>query len=179
MSKSKIYTRSGDAGTTSLIGGMRVKKNSPRIEAYGTIDELIASLGVLRSLSIDDLSKESILRIQKQLFKIGASLANPLINNAQGDDKEIEFLESEIDRIEIYLPPLKNFIIPGGHPVSAQCNMARTVCRRAERKIIEIPIEDSTFQWNIKYINRLSDYLFILSRHFSNYFNLFDYVLDT
>ena len=171
---SKIYTRTGDVGKTSLIGGKRVQKEDPRLEAYGTIDELSASLGILRSFPIDALSIENIIRIQKHLFIISAELAidspispdnNPLIH-----EKETLFLESEIDRMEENFTKLKYFIIPGGHPVSAQCNMSRTICRRAERRICSI-INDFSISKNIiVYINRLSDYLFILGRFFANSF---------
>ena len=168
--KSKIYTKTGDTGLTSLIGGKRVKKCDLKVEAYGTIDELIAILGVLRSYPTDEISQESIIRIQKELFTIGSCLAsiNPIYNEL--NDSEIYFLESEIDRITDKLPPIKNFVIPGGNIISAQCNLARTICRRAERKMCEISSKNPIEKEILMYINRLSDYLFVLARHFSKYF---------
>ena len=168
MSSGKIYTKTGDSGTTGIIGGKRVEKHNPRLEAYGTIDELCASLGVLLSYPIDDTSKESIIRIQKHLFVISSCLATESSetteNHYKHNEKETEFLESEIDRMEKSLPHLKSFIVPGGHLASAQCNLARTVCRRAERRICAF-FSDSYLENNIiSYINRLSDYLFVLAR---------------
>ena len=172
--KSKIYTRTGDLGTTSLIGGKRIEKNHQRLEAYGTIDELNACLGILRSYPVDETSNNSIIRIQQQLFRIGASLATELTENkniAQKDiDDEIKFLETEIDRMDNILPDMKNFIIPGGHIISAQCNLTRTVCRRAERKINSLRTEIFIENWILQYINRLSDFLFVLTRFFSKNF---------
>jgi cob(I)alamin adenosyltransferase len=174
MTKSKVYTRTGDTGMTSLIGNKRVEKNHPRLEAYGTIDELNACLGVLRSYPIDEISSENIIRIQKQLFVIGSHLATEKSENDKNYEntanEEIAFLELEMDRMDNELPPLKSFIIPGGHIVAAQCNMARTVCRRAERKIIALSVDNFVETWILQYINRLSDYFFILTRFFSKKF---------
>jgi cob(I)alamin adenosyltransferase len=174
MSKSKIYTRTGDTGMTSLIGNNRVEKSHPRLEAYGTIDELNACLGILRSYPIDEISNANIIRIQKQLFVIGAHLATETSNNdkyhSNNADEEIKFLETEMDKIDDDWPPLKSFVIPGGNIVSAQCNNARTVCRRAERRINALFVDNFVEGWILQYINRLSDYLFVLARYFSKKF---------
>ena len=168
--KSKIYTKTGDTGETSLIGGKRVLKCNPRVEAYGTVDELIAVLGVLRSYPIDENSQENILRIQKQLFVVGSCLATLNPDHNKLNKEEINFLESEIDSITDNLQPIKDFIIPGGHFISAQCNFARTICRRVERKICEISSKIPVEKEILVYINRLSDYLFVLARFFSKKF---------
>ena len=178
MSRGKIYTRKGDKGTTGLIGGKRVEKDNPRIEAYGTLDELCASLGILRSSPLDDISKQNIFRIQKFLFIIGASLASETSENTQSNlqnyETETGFLETEIDRMEKLLPKLNNFLIPGDNPIEAQCNMARTICRRAERRICAVVSENSIEKPIIAYINRLSDFLFVLGRFLSNIENKFN-----
>ena len=174
MNKSKIYTRTGDSGTTALIGGRRIEKSHPRLEAYGTIDELNACLGVLRSYPVDEKSKDNIIRIQKLLFVIGSSLATELTDKEnigqKNVDDEIKFLETEIDKMNNILPQMKNFIIPGGNIISAQCNLTRTVCRRAERKINSLRTEIFIENWILQYINRLSDFLFVLTRFFSKNF---------
>jgi cob(I)alamin adenosyltransferase len=170
----KIYTRTGDIGSTALIGGKRVKKSHQRIEAYGTIDELNACFGVLRSYIVDETSHQNIIRIQKQLFVIGAHLATELTGNeifAQEEfEDEIKFLETEIYTMEINLTPMKHFVLPGGHIVSGQCNLVRTICRRAERRINALAHVCFIENWILRYINRLSDYLFVLSRFFSKKF---------
>jgi cob(I)alamin adenosyltransferase len=177
MKKSQVYTKTGDKGHTSLIGGTRVEKHHFRLEAYGTVDELNAHIGVIRSYEIDQSSIEALVRIQNQLFTIGSYLAtdesvSDLRKRLKTDDQEIEFMESEMDRLENALPPLRNFVLPGGHPALAHCHVARTVCRRAERRVNAMAAEVIVDEWVIRYLNRLSDYLFVLSRHLSNYFKV-------
>lgn len=165
----KIYTRTGDDGTTGLIGGSRVKKHNIRLEAYGTIDELNSYIGLIRSMQTD-LPTDKILEIiQNKLFVIGANLATDesisLIKKQLPCQKtDIELLENEMDEMNTSLPELRNFILPGGCQASSFCHVARTVCRRAERHIVELS-ENKEVDLNlIKFINRLSDYLFVLSR---------------
>ena len=163
----KIYTKKGDKGMTSLFGGMKLSKADIRIEAYGTVDELNSFIGIIISEINDDKSEKDLLRIQKRLFDLGAILAtNPnkpeLIQKF--DDKEITFLELSIDSMEKDLEPLKNFILPSGSKLIAFTHVARTICRRAERRIVAIPDSEKTYDVLLKYINRLSDYLFVLSR---------------
>ena len=162
----KIYTKKGDTGMTSLFGGKKILKSDIRIEAYGTVDELNSYLGIVPALCKNENIQNKVLRIQKTLFKIGAILAtNPdkpeLI--MPFDTEETELLEKSIDKMEEELPPLKNFILPSGSLLISHIHVARTICRRAERRIVAI--DDSTqFHDLIKYINRLSDYLFVLAR---------------
>ncbi len=165
----KIYTKTGDDGTTGLVGGSRVKKFDVRLDAYGTVDELNAAIGLLRAYRIDEEIKDLLVKIQNKLFNIGSRLAS--------DDKGAEFtanlaitvehtkvLEDAIDRYQAELPELDHFILPGGEPAVAQCHVARTVCRRAERRILEFAEKASVQSETVKYINRLSDLLFVLSR---------------
>jgi len=165
----KIYTRTGDDGTTGLIGGSRVKKHNIRLEAYGTIDELNSYIGLIRSMQTD-LPIDKILEIiQNKLFVIGANLATDesisLIKKQLPCQKtDIELLENEMDEMNSSLPELRNFILPGGCQASSFCHVARTVCRRAERHIVELSENKEVDSNLIKFINRLSDYLFVLSR---------------
>jgi len=165
----KIYTRTGDDGTTGLIGGSRVKKHNIRLEAYGTIDELNSYIGLIRSMQTD-LPTDKILEIiQNKLFVIGANLATDesisLIKRQLPCQKaDIELLENEMDEMNTSLPELRNFILPGGCQASSFCHVARTVCRRAERHIVELSENKEVDSNLIKFINRLSDYLFVLSR---------------
>jgi cob(I)alamin adenosyltransferase len=161
----KIYTKTGDTGETSLVGGTRVSKSNAQIEAYGTVDELNSSLGVIASL--DSHYTDFIKSIQHKLFNIGSVLA------AEGDLEfelpdielaDITVLENEIDRLNTSLPRLKNFILPGGSILSAHTHVSRCICRRAERRVVILG--DTKYNTHIKYLNRLSDYLFILSREF-------------
>lgn len=177
MGKSQVYTKTGDKGFTSLIGGTRVQKHHYRLEAYGTVDELNAHIGMIRSCDVDKKSIESLCRIQNQLFTVGSYLAtdetaSDLRTRLKTDEKEIEFLEQEMDFMEEALPPLRNFVLPGGHTALAQCHVARTVCRRAERRVNAMAVEVEVDEWIIRYLNRLSDYLFVFSRYLSNYFNI-------
>ena len=165
MGKSKIYTRKGDEGFTSLVGGKRVSKASPRIDAYGTVDELNSFIACLLETINDREDKEFLLRIQSNLFTLGSYLASePGGLACLISEEEIALLEAAIDRIDAVLPPLNRFILPGGCPGSAWSNVCRTVCRRAERCMFKINKSGSVDTKALKYINRLSDYFFLLSR---------------
>lgn len=165
----KIYTKTGDEGFTSLYGGKRVTKNHARIEAYGTIDELNSFMGLLRDQPIATNFKEVLLEVQHKLFIIGAIMATPNDKSKKLNYQTLKpeatlYLESKIDSLEEQLQPLTHFILPGGHPVVSYCHVARSVCRRAERLAYELnhfePLEAEV----LKYLNRLSDYLFVLAR---------------
>ncbi len=166
----KIYTRGGDEGHTSFFGGERVAKNHPRIEAYGTVDELNSVLGVSRVANPASSLDEQLISIQRDLFEIGAALASP---NSDGRfdgpaPERVERLESSIDTMESSLAPLRAFILPGGSPQSAALHHARTVCRRAERRVLNIGDESPPTRASIVYLNRLSDFLFVAAR-FANH----------
>lgn len=164
----KIYTKSGDKGNTSLIGGKRVAKDEIQIEAYGTIDELNSNLGLLRDYCVLKRDKSFILDIQENLFIIGSLLAIDYSNNQKEHinfSKEKNYtIEKEIDRISLTLPVMTNFVIPGGHVTVSTCHISRSVCRRAERNCIQFNKENQLNENILIYLNRLSDYLFILSR---------------
>jgi cob(I)alamin adenosyltransferase len=164
----KIYTRTGDTGETSLFSGDRARKNDPRVDAYGEVDELNAWLGLARASSLDATLSAEIVSIQRDLFALGAQLADPgdklapRVSKAVIGDDHILRLEQLIDRFEEQLPPLRRFILAGGTPAGAALHVARTVCRRAERRIVGLdpPIDPVL----IRYVNRLSDLLFVLAR---------------
>ncbi len=163
----KIYTKKGDSGNTSLYGGQQVSKTSSRIAAYGTVDELNSVLGMVISQQPSTKTLGYLNTVQEQLFVLGADLATPIskevrINRISED--EISFLEQTIDEMEEELPPLKNFILPGGTKAGAAIHFARTVCRRAERKAVECSTEEELSDQSIIYLNRLSDFLFVLGR---------------
>ncbi|MBN1299811.1 MAG: cob(I)yrinic acid a,c-diamide adenosyltransferase [Melioribacteraceae bacterium] len=164
----KIYTKTGDDGSTALFRGGRVLKDNLRIEAYGTVDELNAALGVANCFIIDKNIKEMILRIQNHLFIIGADLATVSENKESAvrtSSGMVNFLEQSIDTIDTTLPELKNFIIPGGTSGASHLHLARTICRRAERKVVNL-VQTGDIEKNILiYLNRLSDLLFVLSRY--------------
>jgi cob(I)alamin adenosyltransferase len=163
----KIYTKTGDAGETSLFGGKRLPKHHLRIETYGTVDELNAFLGLLRDGLSREEGREWLQIIQNRLFTVGANLASdPEKPLATPDlfESDIELLEKAIDQMESELPPLKNFILPGGHPLVSQAHVARTVCRRAERLASALGSEESVDPLILRYLNRLSDFLFVFSR---------------
>lgn len=169
----KIYTKTGDKGMTSLVGGKRVPKNSARLESYGTIDELNSYLGMIRSFPIDPVITEELVEIQSRLFDIGGNLAtDPEDLNVKirlgVKEQDIELLEKAIDRMDAEVPPMKFFVLPGGDQVVSFCHIARTVCRRAERRILDLSTEAEVDELVLKYVNRLSDYLFILSRKLTN-----------
>lgn len=166
--KSRLYTRTGDDGTTSLAGGSRAAKNDPRLEAYGTVDELNSWLGLLAAApSLSAARRSQLLGIQNRLFDIGAILATEPSSSWQPaplPDEAIDRLEQAIDEIDGNLPPLRQFILPGGHPAAAHAHIARTVARRAERRIISMSESAEVPPNVLRYINRLSDYLFALAR---------------
>ena len=167
----KIYTFTGDDGTTSLSGGRRVPKHSIRVEAYGSVDELIAWFGLLRDLKENLQRRELLIYIQSQLMKCAAALAYDLENadskKILPDSDCISAIEKEIDRMEETLPPLKNFILPGGNIIVSYCHIARCVCRRAERAVLRLNKAEESPEIVNKFLNRLSDYLFVLSRKIS------------
>ena len=159
-----IYTRTGDAGDTSLLGGARVSKDDPRIEAYGTVDELSSCIGVARAAWPSGPIDAELARVQNDLFDIGAQLAAPGLDRFRGaDPSRIGELEHAIDAMESELAPLTNFILPGGTAAAAQLHVARTVCRRAERRVISL--HDDSAQQAVVYLNRLSDYLVVAARY--------------
>lgn len=171
----KIYTRKGDSGTTQLIGGTRVPKHHQRIEAYGTIDELNSWMGVVRDHITNEKMRETLKEIQDRLFTIGSHLAtDPLKGKMKLPDltaNDVEYLEKEIDRITDGLPELKHFILPGGHPANSFAHLARCVCRRAERLVTHLHETEPVEPLILTYLNRLSDYLFVMSRQISKDFN--------
>ncbi len=176
MKKYKIYTKSGDLGKTSLLGGSRVDKFHPRVEAYGTLDELVSFLGYLRDHLEETEYIKNITRIQNNLLRIASMVAvidkkweNKL---AKVNEKEVEFIEQWIDQLESSLPPLTSFVIPGGHKVVSLCHIVRTICRRAERNILIVNQSENLDPIIIKYVNRLSDLFFVLARRFSFDFNI-------
>ena len=166
--KSRLYTRTGDQGTTSLVGGTRAPKDSPRLEAYGTVDELNSWLGLLAaSDALSDGRRADLRRIQNRLFDIGAALATEPESAWQPQlpgTEAVEEIERLIDSVDSRLPQLREFILPGGHPDAARANIARTVARRAERRIVSLSAEVPVDPFILRYINRLSDFLFALAR---------------
>jgi cob(I)alamin adenosyltransferase len=164
----KIYTKTGDAGTTSLFGGKRVPKHHLRIETYGTVDELNCLIGLVADQEVNKNRLDLLRGIQSTLFTLGSHLAaEPGKKHAylpQLNDSMPEPLEAEIDAMDAQLPPLKNFILPGGHPSVSYCHLARTVCRRAERLVVALSEVEEINPIIIKYLNRLSDYFFVLAR---------------
>jgi cob(I)alamin adenosyltransferase len=167
----KIYTKQGDKGSTSLFGGQKVSKASARIDAYGTTDELNSLLGVVLSHPISGKGKAWLLDIQNQLFVLGADLATPVSKDTRIERlpmRNVEFLELAIDEMDEQLPPLKSFILPGGTLAAAQLHLARTVCRRAERLVVQCSQSEEISETVIRYLNRLSDFLFVLAR-FENF----------
>lgn len=168
----KIYTKKGDKGKTSLLGGARVSKHHIRIEAYGTVDELNSYLGLLRDTVNDRDLNEKFLKIQDRLFTLGSELAmepgKTKIKIPHLEDSDIEFLEHEIDEMDKKLEPLRAFVLPGGHVAVSHCHVARCICRRAERRCTELAERDNVSPLIIQYLNRLSDYLFTLSRFLSS-----------
>ncbi len=164
----KIYTKTGDTGSTSLVGGTRLSKAHMRIEAYGTVDELNACIGLLRDQPVNEHRRHELKEIQDRLFTIGSHLAaeNSMTFSKLPDlhESDSELLEKLMDQMDADLPPLRAFVLPGGHPSVSFGHVARTVCRRAERTIIYLHEHEPVEAILIKYINRLSDYLFVLCR---------------
>ena len=164
----KIYTKTGDKGETALFGGRRLPKSHLRIDAYGTVDELNAFIGLVRDGVAGEKERAVLYEIQNRLFTVGANLASdpekaPAIPDLRAED--ITLLEKEIDRMDEELPVLKNFILPGGHSLVSQAHVARCVCRRAERLVVAVGQEHQVPEIILQYLNRLSDYLFVLSRY--------------
>lgn len=169
MKITKVYTRTGDKGMTSLVGGVRIKKSSTRLEAYGTVDELSAHLGLLAAMLPEGQERASVIRIQNNLFNVCTHLATdqsqtPLYPSAHLAEGETEFLEQEVDRMMQLLPERQGFILPGGTQAAAQAHVARTVCRRAERRIAALAETCKVGDDIVRYVNRLSDYLFVLAK---------------
>jgi cob(I)alamin adenosyltransferase len=164
----KIYTKTGDSGETSLFDNTRVSKSDVRVDAYGEVDELNATLGAARAAGLDDDLNAVLEEVQKELFAIGARLADPSkriaarITKVEVADTQASRLEATIDRLEQELPPLRRFILPGGSPAGALLHLARTVCRRAERRVVALP--DAVDPAIVVYLNRLSDLLFVVAR---------------
>lgn len=174
----KIYTKTGDAGTTALFGGTRVPKHHVRIEAYGTVDELNSHIGLVRDQEMNSLYKEILIRIQDRLFTLGAILATDpekatlksgkeRLNIPKLNEKDIHLLEQEMDKMNEELPPMTHFVLPGGHNTVSYCHIARTVCRRAERLTTYLHEQEPVDSHVLMYLNRLSDYLFVLARKLS------------
>ncbi len=170
----KIYTRTGDQGNPGLADGSRVDKFNSRIESLGNIDELNSIIGILLTEKLPNDKKEILNKIQHDLFDIGGELSIP--NHMKINDKKISFLENTLDSMNKELPPLKEFILPGGSKASSYCHLARTVCRRVERNLFKLAQTDKVNEASLKYINRLSDMLFVLAR-FLNKINKFNDVL--
>jgi cob(I)alamin adenosyltransferase len=164
----KIYTKGGDKGETSLLGGTRVAKSHERVEAYGNLDELNSFLGLIRDQAIRPHYRDILIRVQERLFTAEALVARDPEKETRPlpslNDDDVLLLEQEIDAMNEELPPLSNFILPGGHPTVSYCHVARTVCRRAERSLIRLDQVSPVEAIIIRYINRLSDYLFVLAR---------------
>jgi len=159
---SKIYTRTGDDGTTGLGDGSRTQKDSLRVEAYGTVDELNSAIGVLIATAGDEDLNSVLLDVQHDLFDLGGELCMP--GTELIGDRHTARLERELDRLNVDLPPLKDFILPGGNLAAAQAHLARTICRRAERRVIALARHEQVNEPAIRYLNRLSDLLFVVSR---------------
>lgn len=168
----KIYTKRGDQGETSLIGGARVPKYNEKVEAYGTIDELNSYIGLIYDLCQDRKRKTELHHIQERLFvaesRVAAGTKEALETMPALCDSDLSYLEDNVDTMNATLPELKNFILPSGHVLSSHAHIARTICRRAERITIKALSINSGEELVIKYLNRLSDYLFVLARHFSH-----------
>ena len=175
----KIYTKTGDKGTTALFGGTRVPKHHIRIESYGTIDELNSHIGLIRDQAIDPIHKKVLMEIQDRLFTVGAILATDpekttlkngkdRLNIPKISESDIKLLEDNMDNMNAALPPMTNFVLPGGHQTVSFCHIARTVCRRAERLASHLNDMEPFQPETLMYINRLSDYLFVLVRKLSH-----------
>ena len=164
----KVYTKTGDKGTTALFGGKRVSKADHRIDAYGTVDELNSYVGLLRDQEVNSKRLDELIEIQDRLFTLGSILAtepgNTKVKVPQLQEEDISFLEQKMDTMSDVLPEMKFFVLPGGHQSVSFCHITRCVCRRAERLTISLANEADVPEMVIKYLNRLSDYLFVLSR---------------
>ena len=178
----KVYTKTGDKGTTALFGGTRVPKDHIRIESYGTVDELNSHIGLIRDQEMNQHYKDILIEIQDRLFTVGAILATPQEKEVMKNgelrlqklgivESDIELLENEIDSMEDSLPQITHFVLPGGHTTVSYCHVARCVCRRAERLAVHLSHNEAIDEMAIKYLNRLSDYLFVLARKLSSELN--------
>ena len=174
----KIYTKTGDKGTTGLVGGTRIPKHDLRIDCYGTVDELNSYLGLIRDQEISKESKTTLIEIQNQLFIIGSLLATDPEKLKDASKRKrlgitfleanaIIFLETEIDAMNLALPPMTHFILPGGHQTVSFCHIARCICRRAERNVSKLNVDQPTQPEVLIYLNRLSDFIFVLARKLS------------
>ena len=174
----KIYTKTGDKGTTGLFGGTRVPKHHLRIESYGTVDELNSYIGLVKDQAIDNDTKTSLIKIQNDLFTLGSMMATPSeketlkngeqrLNIPEVDTKSVTYLEKEIDKMNEKLPKMTHFILPGGHTTVSYCHIARCVCRRAERLSVSLHQQEGINPIILTYLNRLSDFLFMLARKLS------------
>jgi cob(I)alamin adenosyltransferase len=167
----KVYTRGGDDGSTSLGGGQRVGKNSPRVEAYGTVDELNSVIGAARAAGLTGGLDTLLGAVQNDLFNLGADLCTPEDDKTEDHGaagigrRQVESLEKTIDRMIRELGPLENFILPGGCPGAALLHVARAVCRRAERRVVALAAQETAPEWTVRYLNRLSDALFVMARY--------------
>lgn len=175
----KVYTKTGDKGTTSLFGGTRVPKHHLRIESYGTVDELNSYIGLIRDQDINPFYKTILMEIQDRLFTVGAIMATPpekeVLKNGQQrlninriSEKDVNLLEDQIDAMDAELPPMTHFVLPGGHSTVSYCHITRCVCRRAERLATHLNEEEPIDEAVLTYLNRLSDYLFVLARKLSH-----------
>lgn len=168
----KIYTKTGDKGQTSLLGGTRVAKHHIRIEAYGTVDELNSHIGLIRDQDLDEHSAEILVGIQNKLFIVGSTLAADPAKEGRKipelTEEDVLLLEREMDKMNEVLPEMNSFILPGGHQAVSFCHIARCVCRRGERKVVALSQESFVSEIVVRYLNRLSDYLFVLSRKLSH-----------
>lgn len=165
----KIYTKTGDTGTTGLVGGRRISKGALKIESYGTVDELNSWIGLIRDQPVNEARRNLLKEIQDRLFTIGADLASEPEDVRKKPvpslfEEDIALLEKEMDKMDAELPPLRAFVLPGGHQSVSYTHLGRTVCRRAERLVIRLAEEEEVNPLIVKYLNRLSDYLFVLSR---------------
>jgi cob(I)alamin adenosyltransferase len=166
----RVYTRTGDDGTTSLGAGGRVAKDSPRVEVYGTVDELNSQIGVALALGVDETIAAMLRTIQNDLFHLGSDLCTLEEEKEKQpfpriEERHVTALETLMDRLSQELPPLENFVLPGGSPAAAQLHVARTVCRRAERLLVALSRHESVGGQTIPYLNRLSDALFVMARY--------------
>jgi cob(I)alamin adenosyltransferase len=175
----KVYTKTGDKGTTSLFGGTRVPKHHIRIESYGTVDELNSYIGLIRDQEINPLYKAVLIEVQDRLFTVGAIMATPpdkeVLKNGEKrlninriSEEDIQYLESEIDKMDSELPQMTHFVLPGGHTTVSYCHIARCVCRRTERLAVHLHEFEPLDERVLTYLNRLSDYLFVLARKLSH-----------
>ena len=165
----RVYTRTGDDGTTALGGGARVAKNHLRIEAYGAVDELNSTIGAALASGVAEELVEALEGVQNELFHLGADLCAPeddeeRLPGPRIEERHVLGLETTIDRLSATLPPIENFLLPGGSPGAAQLHVARTVCRRAERRLVALSKHEAVSRWTLRYLNRLSDALFVMAR---------------